>query len=279
LSADSSIFEMGRLRARRGEERARDGEYVPAPVKRSSIIQEAAEEICRLIEGKKLRAGDSLPPETTLSEMLGLSRNSVREAIRMLHGLGVIEKSAGRAAVVTASSTAGWGIVDEATLIEAAEVANDVRILTMEKCVTLAAKRLSDEDLQQLARDLTALETASARGDRTGAKRAHDAFYGLILAGARNPLLVSIFKQADSARLTTLCLPSDKTFVAEEHREHHRALLQALLRRDGAAAARAARKHYAALGRLIKLVSARVSRGAAAARGKSKDARTPGRRS
>ena len=104
--------------------------------------------------------------------------------------------------------------------------------------------------------------------------RSHDAFYGLILAGAHNPLLVSIFKQADSARLSALCAPSDKTFLTEQHLNHHRTLLQALMRRDGAAAARAARKHYAALGRLIKLVSAQGSQGSASERGeKSKDAR------
>jgi GntR family transcriptional repressor for pyruvate dehydrogenase complex len=191
--------------------------------------------------------------------MLGLSRNSVREALRMLHGLGVVEKAAGRSAVVTASSTAGWGIIDEATLIEAAEVANEVRILTMEKCVTLAARRLTDDDLRRLAREFAALETAVAGEDRVAAKRAHDTLYGLILAGAGNALLVSMFKQADSARLTTLSSPSDKTFVTAHHLEQHRALLQALMKRDAVAAAKAARKHYSTLGRMIKLVTARPS--------------------
>jgi DNA-binding FadR family transcriptional regulator len=232
------------------------GDYSPTPVRRGSIIHQAAEEICRLIEGRRLRAGDRLPPETALSEMLALSRNSVREAIRMLHGLGVVEKSTGRGAVVTAASTASWGIIDDAALIEASEVANEVRILTMKKCVTLAAKRLTAAELDRLRQEFAALEAASASGDRQAAKHAHDTFYGIVLAGARNALLVSIFKQADSARLTTLSLPADKTFVAEEHLEDHRALLEALLKRDGAAAAQAAQRHYLGLGRLIKLVVA-----------------------
>jgi GntR family transcriptional repressor for pyruvate dehydrogenase complex len=255
LSIDSSVSEAVRIRTRRDQDGLRDGEYSPAPVKRGSIISQAAEEICRLINGKGLKPGDALPPETQLSAMLAISRNSVREAIRMLHGLGVVEKSAGHGAVVSAASTAGWGVVDEATLIEAAEVANEVRILTMEKCVALAAERLTDEELDHLARTFAELERSIAREDRAAAKQAHDSFYGLILAGARNSLLVSMFRQADSARLTTLYRPADKTFIADQHLKHHRTLLRALIRRDAAAAARAARKHYLALGQMIKLVT------------------------
>lgn len=235
-------------------------EYTPVPVKRGSIINQAAEEICRLIDGTALRPGDAIPPETTLSAMLGLSRNSIREAIRMLHGLGVIEKKTGRSAVVTSASTAGWGIVDEAALLEAAEVANDVRVLTMQKCASLAAMRMSDEDLRRLAQEYDALTAAVQADDRAAAKRAHDAFYGLILAGAGNPLLVAMFKQADTARLTTLSVPASKTFVSRQHLDHHRALLTALSKRDSAGAASAARRHYASLGRMIRLVTARPAR-------------------
>jgi GntR family transcriptional repressor for pyruvate dehydrogenase complex len=246
--------------------------YTPTPVQRKSVIHEAAEEICRLIKGTGLRTGDALPSEVRLSEMLGLSRNSVREALRMLHGVGVVEKTAGRGCIVTASSTAGWGIIDEACLLEAAEVANEVRNITMQRCVALAAKRLTDQELVDLSEAFKVLEAASTAQDRAAAKRAHDRFYGLILAGAGNALLVSMFRQADSARLTTLSWPAHKTFVAQDHLEHHRALLDALLKRDPDAASHAARKHYSALGRLIKLVVAQPgSAKQPGARGESPD--------
>src|ERR1700680_5058158 len=66
--------------------------YSPSPIKRESVISQAAQEICRFIEAERLAAGDGLPPETKLSQMLGISRNSVREALRVLHGLGYVEK-------------------------------------------------------------------------------------------------------------------------------------------------------------------------------------------
>src|SRR5919197_2235529 len=100
--------------------------YNPSPIKRESVISQAAQEICRLIEAERLNAGEALPPETRLSQMLGISRNSVREALRVLHGLGYVEKAAGRRVVVTAASQSGKGIFDESVMIEAAPVANEV---------------------------------------------------------------------------------------------------------------------------------------------------------
>src|ERR1700719_1795961 len=100
--------------------------YNPSPIRRESVISQAAQEICRFIEAERLAAGEGLPPETRLSQMLGISRNSVREALRVLHGLGYVEKAAGRRVVVTTGSS-GKGIFDERVIVEAAPVANEVR--------------------------------------------------------------------------------------------------------------------------------------------------------
>src|SRR5215475_2706561 len=101
--------------------------YKPSPIKRESVISQAAQEICRFIEAERLGPGEALPPETKLSQMLGISRNSVREALRVLHGLGHVEKAAGRRVVVTAAASGGKSMFDESVLIEAAPIANDVR--------------------------------------------------------------------------------------------------------------------------------------------------------
>ena len=97
--------------------------YGPSPIKRDSVISQAAQEICRIIEAERLAPGETLPPETRLSQMLGISRNSVREALRVLHGLGYVEKAAGRRVVVTAGAQGGKSMFDESVLLEAAPIA------------------------------------------------------------------------------------------------------------------------------------------------------------
>src|SRR5580700_11738040 len=124
--------------------------YDPAPIRRDSVITQAAQEICRLIEAERLGPGDALPTESRLAQMLGVSRNSVREALRVLHGLGYVEKSDGRRVVVTAAAQGGKSMFDESVLLEAAPIANEVRSHIAQKCAELAAERLTPAEITEL---------------------------------------------------------------------------------------------------------------------------------
>jgi DNA-binding FadR family transcriptional regulator len=228
--------------------------YAPAPIRRDSVITRAAQELCRLIEAEDLGPGSPLPTETKLAQLLGISRNSVREALRVLHGLGYVEKAAGRRVVVTAASRTGKGVFDESVMIEAAPVANEVRSHIAQKCAELAAARLTLSELAALERALVTFEGAIAREDMAAAKGAHDSFYGLFLSGARNPLLVAMFNQAQVARLSNVS-PEHRSFYDPRHLAHHRALLRALRRRDKRAAKAVVRRHFHSLGQMLDVVS------------------------
>jgi len=185
----------------------------------------------------------------------------VREALRVLHGLGYVEKAAGRRVTVTAAAHGGKGVLDESVIVEAAPIANDVRSHIAQKCAELAAVRLTADEFAEMEGALAALEGAIARKDATAAKSAHDAFHGQFLAGARNPLLVAMFNQAQGARLSNVS-PKHNSFYDPRHLDHHRALLRALRRRDGAAARAVVRKHFQSLGLMLEVAS-RASRRAA----------------
>ncbi len=81
----------------------------------------------------------------------------------MLHGLGYVDKAAGRRVVVTAASQGGKSMFDESVLLEAAPIANEVRSHIAQKCAELAAERLTAAELGELERALAALERAIAR--------------------------------------------------------------------------------------------------------------------
>jgi DNA-binding GntR family transcriptional regulator len=213
--------------------------YSPAPIRRDSVISQAAQEICRVIEAERLSPGEALPPETRL---------------RVLHGLGYVEKAAGRRVVVTAAARGGKSMFDESVLLEAAPIANAVRSHIAQTCAELAAERLTAAELTELEQALAALEAAIARQDLATAKSAHDAFHGLFLAGARNPLLVAMFNQAQVARLSNVS-PEHKSFYDPRHLAHHRALLRALRKRDARAARAVVRKHFQSLGLMLEFVT------------------------
>jgi DNA-binding GntR family transcriptional regulator len=112
--------------------------------------------------------------------------------------------------------------------------------------------------MADLERALAALEDAIERRDMAAAKSAHDSFHGLLLAGARNPLLVAMFNQAQVARLSNVS-PEHKSFYDPRHLEQHRALLRALRKRDARAASSVVRKHFQSLGLMLEVVT-RTSR-------------------
>jgi len=143
---------------------------------------------------------------------------------------------------------------DESVLLEAAPVANEVRSHIAQKCAELSAERLTSAEIGELERALVALEEAIARQNMAAAKAAHDAFHGLLLASARNPLLVAMFNQAQVARLSNVS-PEHKSFYDPRHLAHHRALLRALKKRDARAASAVVRKHFQSLGLMLEFVT------------------------
>src|SRR5262249_11930275 len=115
-------------------------------------------------------------------------------------------------------------------------------------------QRLTATKRGELDRSLAAPEAAIARKDMAAAKAAHDAFHGLLLASARNPLLVAMFNQAQVARLSNIS-PEHRSFYDPRHLAHHPALLRALRKRDGRSAAARVRRALQSLGLMLEFVS------------------------
>lgn len=71
------------------------------PVRKTKVYEEVASQIQRLIAEGRLKAGDRLPPERELAETFAVSRTSVRDAIRVLAMMGLLEPRQGDGTVVT----------------------------------------------------------------------------------------------------------------------------------------------------------------------------------
>ncbi|MGC8873827.1 MAG: FadR/GntR family transcriptional regulator, partial [Chloroflexia bacterium] len=61
------------------------------PLPRYRLCDAAVDRIRRMIDSGQLKPGDRLPPERDLAERLGIARSSIREALRILEGMGLIE--------------------------------------------------------------------------------------------------------------------------------------------------------------------------------------------
>jgi GntR family transcriptional regulator, transcriptional repressor for pyruvate dehydrogenase complex len=125
------------------------------PAGTGRVAERAIDEICAYIEDKGLTSGDKLPPERVFIELFGVSRSSLREALRVLSTVGIIDVRHGDGMYV--SSTTPAVHADRKALFDATEQ-NALRNLVETRlgielaAVTAATRRASDEDLASLQR-------------------------------------------------------------------------------------------------------------------------------
>lgn len=229
--------------------------YQPAPIARESVITKAAEEIRRLIQTEGLKPNERLPPETELSRMLGISRNSVREALRILDGLGFVEKQPGHRVVVkSARGAPAPRQLDRASLADAIPVAYRVRLAIEEKCAELLAGDASETAVAELEAQLGRLREALKRRDSPAAARAHETFHAVLVAGPGNPLLSSMFEPLRIV-VAEMSRQGQGMFKHGRPVELHGAIVDAIRARDSRAAGQAVRRHFRAVASLVEFLS------------------------
>jgi GntR family transcriptional regulator, transcriptional repressor for pyruvate dehydrogenase complex len=125
------------------------------PVSNGRVSTEIVDRIKAAIRGGALVPGDQLPPERDLTQQLGVSRVSVRDALRMLEANGLIEVKVGArgGAFVTAPAPklVGEGLADMLLLadVDPAQV-TEARMIFELGILDLACERATDEDVAAL---------------------------------------------------------------------------------------------------------------------------------
>jgi len=76
-------------------------ESLKNPVKTGSVSRLVLERIKKALINKELAPGDYLPSETELAKNLGVGKSSVREAVKMLEAMGVVEVKRGNGTIIS----------------------------------------------------------------------------------------------------------------------------------------------------------------------------------
>ena len=129
---------------------------------KKTLVEQAVEQVQAYILVQKLTPGDVLPSEMRFTEILGVSRPVVREALRTLAGRGVLTIANGRNAVVSpVSATMLIQFFERATQLNGVAVVEllEVRLGIEVQSAMLAASR-------RTASDITALRDAIVQRER-----------------------------------------------------------------------------------------------------------------
>jgi DNA-binding GntR family transcriptional regulator len=198
---------------------------IAAPV-RTQVVESLREAITdgRLAPGRRL-------VEKDLCNMLGVSRPSVREALRALEVEGLISSIPNRGPVVTELSAA-----DAASIYE-------VRGALESLAAELFAVNASNDDIADLEQATRRLEAAYDTGDVRQMIIDKRAFYEVIFHGSNNKIIPEVLRTMNAriTRLRAVGLASPER--REASRKEIRQLVDALTRRDRIAAAAVSRVH------------------------------------
>lgn len=170
--------------------------------------------------------------ETRIAQELGVSQAPVREALRDLEQVGCVVHQPFRGCSVRE--------LHVEDLLEAYPVRAALESLAAE----LAAEQITDSELERLEELITEMRQAASDDDALAESAADAAFHALIVNAARNAVLVRQWEQLQPHARTFISL----TLPASEHgpvADRHIPILEALRRRDPAAAAQALRDHLA----------------------------------
>jgi GntR family transcriptional regulator, transcriptional repressor for pyruvate dehydrogenase complex len=225
------------------------------PVRAYQGIVEQVED--RVLRGQ-LRPGERLPSEREMTAQFGVSRSTVREALRVLESDGLVRSRPGDphgpevlpfSPATLRKSVTRLVRVDEVGLGELVQF----RMLLEGSANLLVARLASDEELAAMDAALAAMEAALERGYEEFSQ-ADVAFHDTVARASRSTLIQVC---SDVVRGVVLGLISHKIADSPDRREqmaqsvrHHGEVLDAVRRRDGPRAARLAREslyaYYAA---------------------------------
>jgi GntR family transcriptional repressor for pyruvate dehydrogenase complex len=214
------------------------------PIRKSGVAEEISVRLLTMIKDKHLRPGEKLPAERELAAMLHVSRPSLREALRALAIMNIIEIRQGDGTYVTSLEPdllvehLDFVIsLDDATILQLFEARKIVEV----GAASLAAKYITDEQASALENCLE--KSNESINDPQAFLEVDLELHKRITEAAGNPFikrfLTSLNRIGLASRSRTVEIPGVKEKTVQDHRE----IVAAITNGDEDAAADAMLSH------------------------------------
>ncbi|HEU0027396.1 MAG TPA: FadR/GntR family transcriptional regulator [Ktedonobacterales bacterium] len=217
------------------------------PVGRGKLFEQIVEQIRERIVRGELRAGDRLPPERELALSFGASRTAVREALKTLAQMGLVEMAPGRGTVVTDNTShamrSSISLMMRVGRLRSPDYLVELREIIEPEIAALAAKRADAAEVAALREAIERMDGALHHSEAYIA--ADNDFHRTLALATRNPLILSLVDSIVDLLAEQRKLIFSAPGGPERGQVNHRALLEAAERRDVEAARAAMRAHLA----------------------------------
>ena len=199
-----------------------------------SLISQVTEQLRAQISSGEWLVGARIPTEAELAGSLGVSRNTIREAVQALMHVGVLERRQGSGTYVTSRSELAGLVAQRVAGGELAEAVEVQRAIDM-AAARLAARRRTEADLARLDAALAELEAAWDSGEVAAFVNADADLHIAVVLATRNSLLGDLYIEFGTALRTAIAANVGDALVPDR-RPDHAPLVEAIRRGDEDAA-------------------------------------------
>ena len=198
-------------------------------IKQEPIFQQIIAQIREMIMDGSLKPGDRLPPERRLSEILGVNRHSLREALKALEYMGVVQGKAGIGTVIN--------YVGQDVLVDRISITTqfsprqflfelvEIRKIVEPSIAAIAADKATVEDLANLTESISQIEADLKTGKRSDT---YIPFHLALAKATQNTTLVRLMEPLMSMQLQSRegvqRIKGRRTDSFEEHMQIYQAV-------------------------------------------------------
>lgn len=217
-----------------------------SPIKNTKVYEQVIEQIKNMIIDGTLKKGDKLPSERELVEHLQVSRTSIREALRALQIIGLVECRQGEGNYIRESFENS--LFEPLSMMFMLQKSSPSEIMEIRKIIevetaALAAQRITDEELQHMK---VLLDSINSNNEVDNVKIDKE-FHYKVAKASRNYLIINILNAISSLMDEVIKDARRRILVDEDNKEvlfkQHDDIYKGLKSRNPKKASEAMKKH------------------------------------
>ncbi|MBN2051782.1 MAG: FadR family transcriptional regulator [Spirochaetales bacterium] len=173
---------------------------------RRTVVEQVMERFRDLISSGEYKTGEKFPKESILAERFGIGRSSIREAVKILHYIGVLDSSTGRGTFVCDWKNISAEVLSWTCLLGGKDYHElmDLRYVIEQRCISVLTREYIEktgnalETVEKLETIVNELETAAGNQDKQVLMNEDFEFHNLIIQHNANPVFSMIYQMLRS---------------------------------------------------------------------------------
>ena len=203
----------------------------PSPVRRQPLVNQVLDYLQQQITTGMFPVGSKLPSEPELMATLSVGRSTLREAMRVLAHMGLVDVRPGDGTYIRSPAPEAESLgqrLQRARVIEVYEVRHTLEL----ECARLAALRRNEADLASLQQALQDRRRFTLPGNEAAFIEADLAFHASIASATKNTVLADLYQAFISVNHESWVKASEALGATEQGQSLHEQLAEAIARRD-----------------------------------------------